>query len=92
MPVKTERIEARLSPDERARIERAASTEGVSVSTFLVGTAVDRADQIISQATSTIVPAAYFDELLGALDDPSPAPRLAKAAERSARSGRIRPV
>ena len=89
MPVKTERIEARLSPEERARIEQAASTQGVSVSTFVVGTAVDRADQIIAEATSTTVPVEYFDRVLTALDDPDPAPRLAKAARRVARSGRI---
>lgn len=89
MSVKTERIEARLSPDERARIETAASTQGVSVSAFLVGTAVDRADEIIAEATSTTVPVEYFNRLLTALDDPDPAPGLTEAARRAARSGRI---
>lgn len=90
MSVKSDRIEARLSPDERARIERAASTQGVSVSAFVVGTAVDRADQIIAETTSTTVPADYFDRLLDALDEPDPAPNLTRTAKRATRSGRIR--
>jgi uncharacterized protein (DUF1778 family) len=48
MAVKTDRVEARVSPEERARIERAASTAGLSVSAFMVGAAVERADEIIA--------------------------------------------
>ena len=89
MAVKTDRLETRLSPDERARIERAASTAGVSMSAFMVGAAVDRAEEIIAAATTTVVPADYFDDLLAALDDSGDAPRLAEAAKRSRRSNRI---
>lgn len=89
MAVKTDRLEARLSPDERARIERAASTSGMSVSAFLVGAAVDRADEVIAATTTTLVPAEYFDALVAALDEPDAAPRLAKAAKRTRRSARI---
>lgn len=88
MAVKTDRLEARLSPAERARIEEAASTAGLSVSAFVVGAAVDRADEVIALATTTVVPADYFDDLLAALDEPDPAPRLAKAAKRSRRAPR----
>ncbi|MFN8105282.1 MAG: DUF1778 domain-containing protein [Acidimicrobiia bacterium] len=89
MAVKTDRLEARLSPDERALIERAASTSGVSVSAFMVGAAVVRADEVIAAATTTLVPADYFDALLAALDEPDRAPRLAKAAKRARRKARI---
>lgn len=89
MAVKTDRLEARLSPDERDRIERAASAAGLSVSAFMVGVAVERADEIIAAATTTIASADYFDGLLAALDDAGPAPRLAKAARRSRRAPRI---
>lgn len=85
MAVKTDRIEARLSPDERARIERAASTSGLSVSAFLVSSAVARADEVIAAATTTLVPVDYFDQLVAALDEPDAAPRLAKAARRARR-------
>jgi len=90
MAVKTDRMEARVSPEERDRIERAASTAGLSVSAFMVSAAVERADEIISEATTTTVPANYFDELLTALDEPQPAPRLAKAAQRARKRGRIK--
>lgn len=89
MAVKTDRIEARLSPDERARIERAASTSGLSVSAFLVSSAVARADEVIAAATTTLVPADYFDQLVTALDEPDAAPRLAKAARRARRDAQI---
>lgn len=89
MALKTERIEARLSTAERALIERAASTSGLSVSAFLVGAAVDRADEIVGSMMTTMVPADYFDDLLAALDEADPAPRLADAAGRVRRSARI---
>lgn len=89
MAVKTDRIEARLSPDERDRIERAASTAGVSVSAFMVGAAVDRAEEVIAAATVTVVPADYFDGLLAALDEAEAAQQLAQAVKRSRRTARI---
>ena len=89
MAVKTDRVEARLSPEERARIERAASSAGLSVSAFIVGAAVERADEIIAEATTTTVPADYFDGLLAVLDEPAQAPRLAQAAKHARRSPRI---
>jgi uncharacterized protein (DUF1778 family) len=91
MAVKTDRLEARLSPDERARIEAAASAAGLSVSAFMVGAAVERADEIIAATTTTVVPADYFDELLAALDATESAPRLAKATRRAQRAPRIAP-
>lgn len=81
MAVKTDRMEARVSPEERERIERAASVSGLSTSAFMVGAAVERAEAVIAEATTTTVPADYFDELLAALDEPERAPRLAKAAK-----------
>lgn len=90
MAVKTDRLEARVSPEERQRIEQASVVAGLSVSAFMVNAAVDRADEIISQAATTTVPAGYFDALLAALDDAEPAPRLAGAAHKAARNKRVR--
>ncbi|NLD77467.1 MAG: DUF1778 domain-containing protein [Acidimicrobiales bacterium] len=89
MAVKTDRLEARLSPEDRARIERAAAASGMSVSTFVVGAAVFRADEVIAAATTTLVPADYFDDLLAALDEPDAAPGLTKAAKRARRNPRL---
>lgn len=90
MPAKSDRIEARLSPDERERILRAAEFEGTSVSSFMVTAAVEKADQLISEHTVTQVPADYFDQLLQALDEPGPAPQLRRAARRARQRSRIR--
>jgi uncharacterized protein (DUF1778 family) len=87
--VKTDRMEARVSPDERDRIERAAAVAGVSVSAFLVSAAVERADEVIAESTITVVPADYFDKLLAALDEPESAPTLTRAATRAHRRRRI---
>lgn len=89
MVAKTDRLETRLSPDERDRIERAASVAGVSVSAFVVAAAVERADAVIAAATTTIVPVDYFENLLAALDEAETAPQLAKAAKPSRRAARI---
>lgn len=89
MSTRSERIEARLSADERARIERAARFEGRSLSSFIVEAAVERADQILAEPTVTVVPADYFDRLVAALDEPGPAPRLGRAADHVRRNRRI---
>ncbi len=89
MAVKTERLEVRAAPADRARIEHAAAVVGVTVSSFLVDTAVERANSIIADVTTTDIAADYFSELLAALDRPSAAPRLAAAAKRARRNPRI---
>jgi uncharacterized protein (DUF1778 family) len=89
MAQKTTRIEARLTPQERAQIERAAALAGESVSTFLIGAAVARAEAVFENTSTTVVPADYFDELLATIDQPDPAPRLQEAVRRARRSGRI---
>jgi uncharacterized protein (DUF1778 family) len=89
--VRTDRVEARVSPDQRERIERAASFSGESMSTFMVSAAVQRADEVIAEQSATVVPAGYFDQLLAALDEPPErAQRLAAAAKKARRQRRIR--
>lgn len=90
MAVKTDRMEARVSPEERQRIEQAAAVAGVSVSAFIVNAAVDRAEDVISQVAMTTVPADFFDALLAALDEAESAPRLTRVAKEASRNRRIR--
>lgn len=91
MSVKSGRVEARLSPEQRERIARAAAFAGESLSAFMVAAAVQRADELIAEESSTVVPTDYFDQLLAALDAPAePSPRLAAAAKRARRELRIR--
>jgi uncharacterized protein (DUF1778 family) len=88
---KSDRVEARVSPDQRDRIGRAAAFAGESMSAFIVSAAVQRADEVIAEQSSTVVPSDYFDQLLGALDEAAePSPRLAIAAKRAHRRSRIR--
>ncbi len=89
MATKTDRMEARVSPEQRETIERAASASGLSVSAFMVGAAVERADDVLAELTTTIVPADYFDALVGSLDAPDASPQLAKAATKAQRDSRI---
>ena len=89
MPTRSERVEARLSAEERARIERAARFEGRSLSSFIVEAAVERADQVLADPAVTVVPADYFDRLVAALDEPGRAPRLEQAAKRVSQDRRI---
>ena len=91
MSVKSDRVEARLSSDQRDRIGRAAAFTGESMSAFIVSAAVQRADDVIGEYSSTVVPVEYFDQLVAALDEPpEPSPRLAAAAKRARRQRRIR--
>lgn len=44
MPAQTDRVEARLTPDERERIRRAAELRHTSTSAFMVAAALAKAD------------------------------------------------
>jgi len=89
---KAERLEARLTATERKQIEQAASLAGESVSSFVVLAALDRADILVREQASTMVPAIYFDQLVASLDKPEEAPRLARAAAEVERHRRIKPT
>lgn len=89
MALKSERVEARLSSEERKEIEQAAALEGRSVSSFIVAAAAEKAGQVIAARTTTVVASDYFDQLLSAIDSADRVPRLAKAASRVRRRPRI---
>lgn len=89
MPTRTERIEARIAPRDRARIDRAAALEGQSVSAFMVTAAAEKADHVIAARTTTGVPGDYFDRLLEAIDRAARAPRLGRAAKLARERRRI---
>lgn len=92
MAVKARRLEARLTSTERKQIEQAAALVGESVSSFVVLAALDRADILVRERASTVVPAAYFDRLVASLHEPEDAPGLARAATAVARRRRIKPT
>lgn len=90
MATKTDRVEARLAPGQRERIDQAAAIEGQSVSSFIVAAAAEKAEQVIAARTTTIVPSEYFDLLLSAIDHADRAPQLQRAAKRARQHRRIR--
>jgi uncharacterized protein (DUF1778 family) len=81
----TARLEVRVRPDTKARLERAAALAKVPVSDFVRSAAEDRAEQILLEHESqTTVPAEFFDDLLAALDAPAqPNAALTRAALRA---------
>jgi uncharacterized protein (DUF1778 family) len=90
MATKAVRLETRLTPAQREQIEQAAALAGESVSSFVVLAALDRADVLVRERASTVVPATYFDRLVASLDEPGEAPRLVQAAGDAARRTRIK--
>ncbi|MDR3068521.1 MAG: DUF1778 domain-containing protein [Cellulomonas sp.] len=80
----TARLEFRVTPHDKALIERAAALAGEPVTAFARTAAEERAERILAEhAVTTTVPAGFFDDLLAALDAPAqPNQALAQAAAR----------
>jgi len=80
------RLEARISPDVLAMVERAAEIQGRSVSEFVVAAAQDAARRIIEETRIIRLSVADQRALAAAIiDPPSPAPALRRAKKAFAR-------
>jgi uncharacterized protein (DUF1778 family) len=78
-----ERIDLRISPDLKTLLSRAASYCGMSLSSFLVSTAADRAKEVLAEHEALTLSPRDWEAFLAALDDADrPRPRLAAAARR----------
>jgi uncharacterized protein (DUF1778 family) len=78
-----ERIDLRLSADLKTLLARAASYAGMSLSSFLVTMAADRARQIVAEHENLTLTPRDWAAFLTALDDADrPRPRLEAAARR----------
>lgn len=82
MAVRTKRIEMRADAESEARISRAAALQRVSVSAFVLGAANRAADDVLSHADQSVMPAEQFDALMASLDVADRAPQLRKVARR----------
>jgi uncharacterized protein (DUF1778 family) len=89
MATKTDRLEARLTRAQRKRIEHSAALAGEPVSSFLVAAALDRAEVLVTEQATTVVPSDYFDRLVSSLDEAGRAPALERAARTARRRRRI---
>lgn len=80
---KVERIEARLNPDQKRRIEYAASLKGSSISDFLVSSADDAAVRAIEQHEVWALTGRDREVFVKALlHPPAPSARMKAAARR----------
>jgi uncharacterized protein (DUF1778 family) len=78
-----ERIDLRTTPEVKALIVRAASAAGMSVSAFLLGTAQERATEILAERDMLTLTARDWNAFVKALDNAGkPRPRLSAAAKR----------
>jgi uncharacterized protein (DUF1778 family) len=84
MPISaSSRIDARLRPEQKSRIERAASLKGTSVSEFMIQNADEAAIRTIQEYESWALTARDRDAFVKALlHPPSPNAALRKAAQR----------
>jgi uncharacterized protein (DUF1778 family) len=78
-----ERIDLRTSPEIKELIVRAATTTGMSVSAFLLGTAQERARQILAETETITLTAKDWAAFAQALDHANQArPKLVSAVQR----------
>lgn len=82
---RTERIELRVSPDDKDAIATAAAMEHATTTEFVRDAVLDRAQRIRARADRTLMPAEQFDALVAALDMPEDAPILTRAFARQRR-------
>ncbi|MGQ0464363.1 MAG: type II toxin -antitoxin system TacA 1-like antitoxin [Sporichthyaceae bacterium] len=76
---RSERIELRVSPDDKAAIAAAAALEQVTATDFVRDAVLDRVAHVRARAERTLMPAAQFDALLASLDAADDTPILARA-------------
>jgi uncharacterized protein (DUF1778 family) len=87
---KKERLEARLTPEQKKRIEHAARIKGTSVSDFVIGSAQDAAARTIRESeVLTLNEKARTVFVNALLNPPRPSTRLLAAAKRYKQRAKI---
>lgn len=82
-PIRTARIEARITPDALAVVRRAAELQGRSLSDFVVAAAQEVAQRTIEQIEIVRLSREAQEQFAAALlNPPPPTPALARAFER----------
>ena len=82
-PRKAERIEARLNPEQKRRIEYAARPKGTSISDFMVLSADDAAARTIQEHEVWVLAGRDREVFVNALlNPPAPSARMKAAAQR----------
>lgn len=82
MNTATERIEARISAEDKALLAAAANINHESISKFVVRAAREAAKEDLKDEQTMPVPAAFFDAMAASLEEPAePIKELASAVE-----------
>lgn len=79
---RAERIELRVTADDKSVIAQAAALEQVTTTEFVRTAVLDRVRLVRARADRTLMPAEQFDALIAALDEPDDVPALARAFTR----------
>jgi uncharacterized protein (DUF1778 family) len=83
MATKSERLEMRLTGEQKEMIERAARVKGLDVTSFAVPMIVEAAREVVGHPSVTVLSDRDFRKFLRTLDaDEEPAPKLKAAAKR----------
>ncbi|EED1574606.1 DUF1778 domain-containing protein [Escherichia coli] len=81
--VKKQRIDLRLTDDDKSMIEEAAAISNQSVSQFMLNSASQRAAEVIEQHRRVILNEESWTQVMDALSNPpSPGEKLKRAAKR----------
>ena len=76
---KTERIELRVTAEDKDIISAAAAMEHTTTTEFVREAVLERAQRVQARGDRTLMPAEQFDALVAALDAPDETPNLARA-------------
>ena len=83
MATKSERLEMRLTREQKDLIERAARIKGLNVTSFAVPTVLGAAQEVVGHQSMTLLSDRDFKKFLKLLDaDEQPAPKLKAAVKR----------
>ncbi|HEY3418868.1 MAG TPA: DUF1778 domain-containing protein [Armatimonadota bacterium] len=89
--VKTDRLSCRIAPEHKRLLERAAARHGLSVTDYLVSTALQVAQDELLAEEPIRLSAADWDRLLALLENPPVAsPELVQAMAQFARDTKER--
>lgn len=75
-----ERIDLRTSANTKRLIVKASALAGVSVSTFMLNSAQERAQQMLAQHEALTLSAQDWDKFVSVIDNPPPPNQRLKAA------------
>jgi uncharacterized protein (DUF1778 family) len=81
-PRKNQRLEARVTPDQKRLIERAAELRGSTVTDFVVASAQQAAADVIRDFETLVLRDQARDVFINAILNPSPPNDAARAAAR----------